>query len=184
MRSRFLQRDKDLGQTYLSDTPKKVLKVHRNVFKSLWKKFQFKRWRLFRIFQLLFWAFFLIFFLRWHFFQRPLKSFLWTLRTFSVYLKGPSDLNLYPSKKIVTTRQTNQVICQKKWKKLRFWKNEAQNGVGIFWQNVTFWAETFFNVPKPQVSDFWWSYKNLTALLGPGKSPSQTVRQSDMNWLL
>ena len=35
----------------------------------------------------------------------------------------------------------------KKWKKLRFWKNEAQNRVGIFWQNPIFWAETFFQRP-------------------------------------
>ena len=33
---------------------------------------------------------------------------------------------------------------EKKW---RFWKNEAQNRVGIFWQNPIFWAETFFQRP-------------------------------------
>ena len=26
-------------------------------------------------------------------------------------------------------------------------KNEAQNQVKIFWQNLVFWAETFFQVP-------------------------------------
>ena len=31
-----------------------------------------------------------------------------------------------------------------KGKKLRFCKNEAQNGVGIFWQNLILWAETLF----------------------------------------
>ena len=47
-------------------------------------------------------------------------------------------------KKIVTARRTNQILCQEKWKKLRFWKNESQNRVGIFWQNPIFGAETFF----------------------------------------
>ena len=49
--------------------------------------------------------------------------------------------------KIMTVRHTNQIICQEKWKKLRFWKNEAQNQVGIFWQNPIFGAETFFQRP-------------------------------------
>ena len=44
----------------------------------------------------------------------------------------------------MTTRRTNQILCQEKWKKLRFWKNEVQNRVGIFWQTPIFWAETFF----------------------------------------
>ena len=34
---------------------------------------------------------------------------------------------------------------RKSEKKLKFWKNEAQNPVGIFWQNPIFWAETFFS---------------------------------------
>ena len=79
------------------------------------------------------------------FFQRPLENFLLALRTCSRYLKGPLNLALCVSKKIVTTRRTNQILCQEKWKKLRFWKNEAQNRVGIFWQNPIFWAETFFS---------------------------------------
>ena len=70
-----------------------------------------------------------------------------TLRTCSRYLKGLPNLAFCVSKKIVTARRTNQILCQEKWKKLRFWKNEAQNRVGIFWQNPIFWAETFFQRP-------------------------------------
>ena len=56
------------------------------------------------------------------FFQRPLEKFLWTLRPCSRYLKGPANPYLYVSKKIETTRRTNQIICQEKWKKMRFCK--------------------------------------------------------------
>ena len=81
------------------------------------------------------------------FFQSPLENFLLALRTCSRCLKGPLNLAVCVSKKIVTIRRTNRIICQEKWKKLRFWKNEAQNGVGIFWQNPIFWTETFFQRP-------------------------------------
>ena len=79
------------------------------------------------------------------FFQRLLENFPLALRTRSRYLKRPPNIAVCVSKKIVTAPHTNQIICQKKWKKLRFWKNEAQNQVGIFWQNPIFWAETFFS---------------------------------------
>ena len=80
-------------------------------------------------------------------------------------MKGPPNLVLYVSKKIVTARHTNQIICQEKWKKLRFWKNEAQNGVGIFWQNPIFWAETFFQRP---LENFLWTLRACSRYLkGP-----------------
>ena len=56
------------------------------------------------------------------FFRRSLENFVWTLRTRSRYFKGPPNLVLYVSKKIVAARHTNQIICQEKWKKLGFWK--------------------------------------------------------------
>ena len=49
--------------------------------------------------------------LSWNFFQSLLENFLWTLRTYSMYLKGPHNLNLCVSKKIVTARQNSQIIC-------------------------------------------------------------------------
>ena len=60
------------------------------------------------------------------------------------YLKGLANLELCVSKTIMTARHANQIICQEKWKKLRFCKNEVENGVGIFWQNLILWAETLF----------------------------------------
>ena len=51
------------------------------------------------------------------FFQRPLENFLWTLCTCSRYLKGPPNLVLCVSKKIVTVRHTNTKILTKKTSK-------------------------------------------------------------------
>ena len=48
------------------------------------------------------------------FFQGPLEFFLLTLRTCSRYLRGPPNLVLCLSKKIVTARHTNRIICQEK----------------------------------------------------------------------
>ena len=78
--------------------------------------------------------------------EKPLETFLWTLRACSRYLKSSQRLYLCASKKIMTVRHTNQIICREKWKKLRFLKNEAQNGDRIFWQKLMFWAETFIQV--------------------------------------
>ena len=82
------------------------------------------------------------------FFQRLVENFLWTLRTCSSYLKGPPNLVLCVSKKIVTTRRTNQIICQEKWKKLRFCRMKLEIGleysdiqVNFWWRNSTFWAQ-------------------------------------------
>ena len=43
----------------------------------------------------------------------------------------------------MTTRHTNQIICQERWTNLKFWKNEPQNLVRIFWLDLIFWAKTF-----------------------------------------
>ena len=86
------------------------------------------------------------------FFQRPLENFLLAWRTCSKYLKGPPNLVLCISKKIVTIRRTNQILCQEKWKKLRFWKNEAQNRIGIFWQNPVFFGWNFFSKTSRKIS--------------------------------
>ena len=67
--------------------------------------------------------------------------------------------------KIVTIRLTNRIIYQEKWKKLRFWKNEAQNQVGIFWQNFFWGAETFFQRP---LENFLWTLWSCSRYLkGP-----------------
>ena len=125
--------------------PNMFLKSTENVVDAFEKKqFQFKIRCFFRTSQLLFWAFFLIFWADTSF-QRHLKYFLWTCRTCSGYLRGSLDVDLYFSKKIVTARHANQIICQEKWEKLRFWKNDSQNGDRIFWQNLMFWAESFFS---------------------------------------
>ena len=95
-----------------------------------------------------------------------------TLRTCSKYWKGPLNLVLCVSKKIVTAQHTNRIICQEKWKKLRFWKNEAQNRVGIFWQNPIFWAETFFQRP---LENFLLAWRTCSRYLkGPLKLVTQT----------
>ena len=90
-----------------------------------------------------FWVSFAFFKLK-VFFQSPLETFLCTLRMCSTYVQGLPDLDICVSKKIVTPRHTNQIICQEKWKQLRFWKDEAQNVVKRFWQYLIFLVETFF----------------------------------------
>ena len=78
------------------------------------------------------------------FFQRPLKNFLLALRTCSRYLKGPLNLAVCVSKKIVTIWHTNRIICQEKWKKLRFWKNEAEMKLEYFDKTSLFELQLFF----------------------------------------
>ena len=46
----------------------------------------------------------------------------------------------------MTVRRIGRIICQEKWKKCGFWKNEVQNQVEIFWQTLMFWVGTFFQV--------------------------------------
>ena len=53
------------------------------------------------------------------FLKKPLQTFLWTLRACSRYLKSLQSLYLCTSKKSMTVRHTNQIICREKWKKLR-----------------------------------------------------------------
>ena len=111
------------------------------------------------------------------FFQRPLENFLLAWRTCSRYLKGPPNLALCVSKKIVTARLTNQILCQEKWKKLRFWKNEAQNQVRIFWQNLMFWAETFF---QRSLENFSWTLWTCSRYLKG--APNQVLCLSTKSW--
>ena len=81
-------------------------------------------------------------------------------------MKGPPNLILYVSKKkIVTARHTNQKYVRKSEKSWDFEKNEAQNGVGIFWQNPIFWAETFFQ--RPLETFLWTLQACLRYLKGP-----------------
>ena len=51
-----------------------------------------------------------------HFFQIPLEFFLWALRERSMYLLGPSNPDVYVSKKIVIVQRINQKILFKKLK--------------------------------------------------------------------
>ena len=100
------------------------------------------------------------------FFQMLLENFQWAVWTCSRYLGGPPDSVLCVSKKIVTARRTNQILCQEKWKNLRFWKNADQNRGGIFWQNLVFWAETFLR--RPLVENFLWTLRPCSRYLkGP-----------------
>ena len=85
------------------------------------------------------------------FFSNASKFFLDFTNMFVVYGRYVKTW-FCVSKKFVTARNSNQVICQEKWKKLRFCKNEAQNGVGIFWQNSILSAEIFFQGP---LKKFW-----------------------------
>ena len=69
----------------------------------------------------------------------------------------------------MTVRHSNPIICQEKWKKLRSWKNEAQNRVRIFWQNLIFWAETFI---QRLLQTFLWALRTCSTYL---KGPLQLV---------
>jgi len=92
VRSRFFQ------------IPRSCFKVHMKFFQmSFEKKFQLKKWgRKLKIGVEMFWKSSV--FWAETFFKDLYKIFLWTLRTCSGYLKGPPDLDLCPSKKIVTAR--------------------------------------------------------------------------------
>jgi len=84
---------------------------------------------------------FLHLFLSWNFFSKDLlKRFLWTLKHVGVYEKNLDR----------TTHQSDYM--PEKVKELRFWKNETQHWDGIFWQNLMFWAETFFK--RGKISSF------------------------------
>ena len=126
---------------YLEHVRQKLRKFSRDLWK---KRFQLKKWNFVKIFQPHFELHFFLIFWAESFFQKLSENILCTLRMCSRYLQGFCDIVLCFSKKIVAARHTNQIICQEKWKQLRFWKNEAQNAVGIFWQNFIFWVETFF----------------------------------------
>ena len=85
------------------------------------KSFSPKKWGFVRIFQpdFRFWQN-PIFCAETFFFQGPLENFLLAWRTCSRYLKGPPNLALCVSKKIVTIRHTNEKILAKNRKKKRF----------------------------------------------------------------
>ena len=60
------------------------------------------------------------------FFQIISETFLCSLWKRSRYMEGSLDMYLWVSKKIVTIRHTNQIICQEKWKKFRLWKMKVK----------------------------------------------------------
>ena len=61
--------------------------------------------------------------------KRVVEHFLWIVRACPKDLEGPSNLFLCVSEKSRTTHQSDYM--SRKVKKLRFWKNEAQNQVHI-----------------------------------------------------
>ena len=73
------------------------------------------------------------------FLQVPLENFLWALRQRSMQLGDPFSLSLSIGKTIVTLRHTNPIICQEKWKKLRFWKMKPK--VGLEYSDKTSYFE-------------------------------------------
>ena len=87
-----------------------VRKVHKKFSRGLWKlvsaQNMSKKWSSKSGWNILtkphFWI--------WNFFQRPLDNLLLAWRTCSRYLKGPPNLALCVSKKIVTVRHNNQII--------------------------------------------------------------------------
>ena len=60
------------------------------------------------------------------------------------YLEGPSRLLLCVSKKIVAVRHTNQITFKEMWKKLGFWKNEAQMSLEYSNNTSCFDVKLFF----------------------------------------
>ena len=78
------------------------------------------------------------------FFQRAVKTFLWKSWTCLRYLEGFPKLLLCVSKKIVAVRHTNQIIFQEMWKKLGFWKNEAQMSLEYSNKTSYFEVKLFF----------------------------------------
>ena len=85
------------------------------------------------------------------FFQRPLENFLLALRTCSRYLKGPLNLALCVSKKIVIIRHTNEKILAKKTPKNSFCMTSLGTTVVLIWvwtlgnspHLVSFYEQTF-----------------------------------------
>ena len=143
-RPRFFYWRTDVGQVDLADILNTFVKNSENFLETFEKKVSTKKMRFCQNILTTFWVSFLSHFLSWKFFQSPLETFLCNLRMCSMYLQGLPDLDICVSKKIVTPRHTNQIICQEKWKQLRFWKDEPQNVVKTFWQNLIFSVETFF----------------------------------------
>ena len=112
-----------------------VRKVDETFLGALEKNFSTKIEK--EIFGLYFELHFLIIFWAESFFHRTLtvKIFSWLYEHVQGIWKVRLTLIFASVKTIMTIWLTNRIICQEKWKKLRFWKNEAQNQVGIFWQN-------------------------------------------------
>ena len=139
------------GSNFFTDAKIKVRKilkipwisseVHRTFSRNPWKNFNVKEKFLSEDSNSIF-SFISCSFVYLNFFKSLLEVFLWTLQICSRYRYDLLDLDLCVSKKIGSARHANQILCQEKWKQLRFWKNETKNGVETFWQKLCFlfWA--------------------------------------------
>ena len=99
------------------------------------------------------------------FFQRAVKIFLWTLWARSRYLEGPPRLVLCVSKKIVAARHTNQIIFKEMWKKLGFWKNEAQMSLEYSNNTSCFEVKLFFQRAVKIFCGLYWHAQGIWKVL-------------------
>ena len=89
-------------------------------------------------------------------------SFFLTLRTCSMYLKDSLNLVLCVSEKIVILRCTTWIILKEIWKKLEFWKNEAQMCSENSNKTKQFEAKLLF---QRTVKNFLWALRTCSRYL-------------------
>ena len=121
-------------------------KVYRKFSRSIWKKVSAQNRRFSQNIPSWLWAPFLAHNWAETFFQISPETFLWASCTHPRYLEGLLSSYLCVSKKNHDHTTHRADYMSGKAEKLRFWKNEAANQLGIFWENLLFWAETFFQM--------------------------------------
>ena len=80
-----------------------------------------------------------------------------------MYLRGPPNIVLCVGKKIVTVRRINQIICQEKRKKLRFWKMKLKVKLEYSDKTSCFELELFV---QAALENFLWGLRQRWRYLG------------------
>ena len=63
------------------------------------------------------------------------------------YVKNPPKVFLYDSKKIMTVRRTNTIICQEEWKNFGFWNLKLRLWLEYSDKTTVFEEKLFFQEP-------------------------------------